>query len=278
MMQLSPVIKIQNYLDVEQITHTRAINASVVNISGRQRMLSQRIALFSLRLVCTQNPIEREELRIKLLSNINLMERSHNGLIKGDQQMKLPGNPSEVVKKMYFESPLNLDQKLRSYLIEAKKLAQASEAELNTDNKHLKYIQKQAETELLEALDAIVTQYQKENEDEQLSIDIHQAQLYQQSASAHAALEVHAEKLERTLTELKATQSHLIQKEKMSILGQLLAGVAHEINNPISFIKGNLHYTKEYFATVEKLINLYQKEYSNRSINIQNFEEDNEIE
>ncbi len=276
MMQLSPLIKLQNYIDVEEITNTRAINASVVNISGRQRMLSQRIALFSLRLVCTKDQIEREDLRIKLLSNINLMERSHHGLIKGDKQMKLPGKPSEVVKRMYFESPVNLDQKLRSYLKEAQTLAQAGEAELNTDNKHLKYIQKQAEKELLEALDAMVTQYQKESEDEQLSIDIHQA--YQQSASAHAALEVHAEKLEKTLAELKETQSHLIQKEKMSSLGELLAGVAHEINNPISFIKGNLHHTKEYFTTIEQLINLYHKEYSHRSIDIHNFEEDNEIE
>ncbi|MGL5508137.1 MAG: ATP-binding protein [Microcoleaceae cyanobacterium] len=67
------------------------------------------------------------------------------------------------------------------------------------------------------------------------------------------------EKTEKTLTELKNTQTLLIQSEKMSGLGQVVAGVAHEINNPLNFINANLHHTTNYFSELLELIDLYEK-------------------
>lgn len=71
------------------------------------------------------------------------------------------------------------------------------------------------------------------------------------------------QKLVTTLKELQYTQTQLIQKEKMSSLGQLVAGIAHEINNPVNFIHGNLEYTKDYIIDLLQLVEVYQEEYPN---------------
>ncbi|MEA5603131.1 AAA family ATPase [Nostoc sp. UHCC 0252] len=70
-----------------------------------------------------------------------------------------------------------------------------------------------------------------------------------------------ATQLELTLEKLYSTQAQLIQSEKMSSLGQLVAGIAHEINNPINFIYGNLQPASEYVVSLIELNNLYQQLY-----------------
>jgi len=64
--------------------------------------------------------------------------------------------------------------------------------------------------------------------------------------------------LEQTLHELQKTQTQLIQSEKMSSLGQLVAGVAHEINNPVNFIYGNIDPARNYIQNLLELLELYQ--------------------
>lgn len=75
--------------------------------------------------------------------------------------------------------------------------------------------------------------------------------------------------LEQALKELQITQTQLIQSEKMSSLGQLVAGVAHEINNPTSFIYSNIEPAEQYIQSLLNLIQLYQRDYPNPSSEIQ---------
>ena len=67
--------------------------------------------------------------------------------------------------------------------------------------------------------------------------------------------------LETALRELKQTQAQLIQSEKMSSLGQLVAGVAHEINNPINCVSSNLPHAQQYTEDLLKLVQLYEQQY-----------------
>jgi two-component system, NtrC family, sensor kinase len=82
-----------------------------------------------------------------------------------------------------------------------------------------------------------------------------------------------AHQLQRTLEELKRTQSQLVQTAKMSSLGQMIAGMAHEINNPVSFILGNLTIGRQYFNDLLRLINIYQETYPNPSSSLQDIAE-----
>ena len=85
---------------------------------------------------------------------------------------------------------------------------------------------------------------------------------YEQADRAHVK---QATELEQALDALQKTQSQLIQSEKMSSLGQLVAGIAHEINNPINFIYGNIHYAQDYVRDLMNLLRVYQAQYPSPS-------------
>ena len=109
----------------------------------------------------------------------------------------------------------------------------------------------------------------------QLGIAIQQSELYHQAQQelqerkqteialrqSESQFREQAAQLQQALEDLRRTQSQLVQIEKMSSLGQLVAGVAHEINNPISFIYGNLTPALEYAQDLLELLELYQQNY-----------------
>ncbi len=94
-----------------------------------------------------------------------------------------------------------------------------------------------------------------------------QAAISLQNARFYNTLETRVtertQELQTALEELRCTQLRLIQNEKMSSLGQLVGGMAHEINNPINFIYGNLQHANDYAQDLLELLSMYQKHYPN---------------
>ncbi|MEH2280350.1 MAG: AAA family ATPase [Nostoc sp.] len=86
---------------------------------------------------------------------------------------------------------------------------------------------------------------------------------------AQQLLQQQKQQLEQALQELQTMQLQLVQGEKMSALGNLVAGIAHEINNPVGFIAGNLEPAKDYVKDLFGLINLYQQKFPNPGSDIQ---------
>ncbi|MBF2016744.1 MAG: PAS domain S-box protein [Rivularia sp. T60_A2020_040] len=96
---------------------------------------------------------------------------------------------------------------------------------------------------------------------DQIAIAINQADLYAETQQTALNAQEQAQQIEQTLQQLQKTQSQLVQSEKMSGLGQLVAGVAHEINNPVNFIYGNLVHASDYTEDILGLLKLYEQEY-----------------
>ncbi|MBP0015039.1 MAG: GAF domain-containing sensor histidine kinase [Roseofilum sp. SBFL] len=106
---------------------------------------------------------------------------------------------------------------------------------------------------------------------QQLGVAIQQASLLEKTKKQ-------AQELRQTLDRLQRTQAQMIQNEKMVSLGNLVAGVAHEINNPVSFIYGNLGYIQEHATDLLELLNDYQQTYPDPVAELQESLEDKDVE
>jgi len=122
----------------------------------------------------------------------------------------------------------------------------------------------------------------------QAVICLENAQLYQRLEESNQTLENKVSQrteeleeknrhLQETLEELQRTQNQLIHAEKMLSLGQMVAGIAHEINNPISFIGSNVAHAREYLKNLLDLIKVYQEEYPNPTVRLQGKLEESDL-
>jgi signal transduction histidine kinase len=144
-------------------------------------------------------------------------------------------------------------------------------SELKNTNEQLRHeiLERQrAELELLKAHDQLKVQVEERTAqltqaNEQLKQDILERKRIEAALrQSEAQLRQQATTLQAALKELHSYQTQLIQTEKMSSLGQLVAGIAHEINNPINFVYGNIAYASQYIQDIMHLLELYNQHYS----------------
>jgi len=121
----------------------------------------------------------------------------------------------------------------------------------------------------LGAVDYITKPFQQEEVLARVKLHLKLHVLAEKLEEKNMLLEQKVVEVSKAYEDLQKMQIKLIQSEKMSGLGQLAAGIAHEINNPINFIAGNLGYAQEYAHNLLKILHLYQEDYVNPTPRIQ---------
>src|SRR3989339_1069801 len=136
---LIALFSVSAYVIFYRMAASQKDTAAVINVSGSQRLLSQRAAVYSLRLVTGHNKTERNKARQELLQISKRMECNHDGLIHGNASLRLSGNQSPQIHAMYFNPPLHLDKQLHDYIAEIHALIRDTDDKLTRNNPHLRY-------------------------------------------------------------------------------------------------------------------------------------------
>jgi PAS domain S-box-containing protein len=113
---------------------------------------------------------------------------------------------------------------------------------------------------------------------DEIAIGISRKQVEIALQQSEAQLRQRATELQQTLQQLEQTQTQLIQSEKMSALGQMMAGIAHEINNPVSFIGGNLTPAEAYLNDLTEHLQLYQQQFPNPGLEIKEHQQEIDLD
>lgn len=147
------------WVSLKLVIDAQDSTAALVNVSGRQRMLSQRLAMLAHEMVRSPTTTEPD-----FKAALALMERSHHGLTHGDEALKLPPTMSATVRELYHGPTGSLDTQVSQYLQQAKDWLAVPDAQRTSDHPALLAMVDTARGSLLPNLDRMVGQYQQEGE------------------------------------------------------------------------------------------------------------------
>jgi len=162
---LLAVLAFGGYVLLESIVAANQSNGAIINLSGRQRMLSQRIASFASQLVRADSVIDAGTISKDLSANIDVLERTHLGLTRGDKKLGLPKTMPEKVRSYYFGPDGNLDIQVKEFIVQGRMLVADDFKSRHEFNRHFLYIRDVSRSELLNSLDRVVKLYQEEAEE-----------------------------------------------------------------------------------------------------------------
>lgn len=145
------------FVSISNLIHTNKNTSKLINISGRQRMLSQRISKYAILAAEAKDPTIKEQYLEFLRSAIDLMEKSHIALTKGDERLDISPQQSEEIQYLYFQSDNPVDTQVKRYLEIAKIVLVDGHTEENVN-----FLIKESHGQLLTSLDNIVNQYDLE--------------------------------------------------------------------------------------------------------------------
>ncbi|MBI5184878.1 MAG: response regulator [Nitrospinae bacterium] len=149
----------------ETIQHSHD-SAAFINISGRQRMLTQRIYILADEIIHSNDKSGRAQNREELHKAADLMEESHNRLLNGNPEIGMAGDLSPAMRALFFQGPCYVDKRVRAFVAAAREAANLPEEELGHGNPSVKKLADDAVAgNLLALLDAIVNQQAKEAEE-----------------------------------------------------------------------------------------------------------------
>ncbi|MTJ47199.1 ATP-binding protein [Dolichospermum sp. UHCC 0259] len=246
-------------------------DAIVINLSGRQRMLSQRISKTILQLqIATQTAQPITNYQNELAESYKQFDETLIGLKIGKTVTGSDGKPVFI--------PAMENNKLKNLLTQAEavwhpykvKIAPIISSKNKISQQSLQdaiAYSNQNNLQLLDLMNQITTEQQNISNQRTYTLQIIQTAGLCLALINFCILLFHTlknltisdNKIQAALDEVEKTQVQLIQKEKMVSLGQLVAGIAHELNNSINFIHPNLPHVHQYIADLLKLIELHEK-------------------